>query len=183
MNNAITESVQIRSVGSPSPKAKPGVMADTGPCVDQILARYSPEPASLISVLEDLQEELHYLPREALERISATLSVPRNQMYHVATFFKAFSLTAQGRHTVCVCRGTACHVQGADKIMEMLQSQLNVPEDGTSEDGRFTVRSVRCLGCCALAPALMIDRDVHGRVASNELRDILDQYSDDDRND
>ena len=158
-------------------------MPDNGHCLDDILGRYSPEPSSLISVLEDLQEELHYLPREALERISTTLGVPRNQTYHVATFFKAFSLTPQGRHTVCVCRGTACHVKGADKIMDMLQSQLNVTEGGTSEDGEFTVQSVRCLGCCALAPALMIDRDVYGQVTSMQLRDILDEHSDENRND
>jgi len=171
------------TVGAPSPKAKPDATPDNGHRLDEILERYSPEPSSLISVLEDLQEELRYLPREALERIATTLGVPRNQMYHVATFFKAFSLTPQGRHMVCVCRGTACHVKGADKIMNKVESELNVREGGTTEDGQFTVQSVRCLGCCALAPAVMIDRDVFGQVTPKQLRNILDQYPNGNRND
>lgn len=149
-------------------------------CLDGILSRYAAEPASLISVLEDLQEEVHYLPREALERISSTLGVPRNQLYHVATFFKAFSLTPQGKHTVCVCRGTACHVRGADRVMDAIESQLKIREGETTADGEFTVHSVRCLGCCALAPAVMVDHDVYGQVTPKQLGDILEPYREQD---
>ena len=145
--------------------------------VEAILERYRREPASLISVLEDLNEELRYLPRSALEQVSAALDVPLNQLYHVATFFKAFNLTPQGRHTICVCEGTACHVKGAGAIMEELQSLLGVVEGGTSEDGRFTVRSVRCLGCCALAPAVMIDQEVFGEVQPGEVKGLLERYA------
>lgn len=144
--------------------------------VDAVLARYPARPSSLISVLEDLQEELRYLPREVLERVSTELDVPRSQAYHVATFYKAFSLTPKGKHVISICRGTACHVQGAEKIADMLRAELNVEDGGTTEDGLFTVQSVRCLGCCSLAPAIMIDREVYGQVTPPALRRIISGY-------
>jgi len=148
--------------------------------VDEVLGRYSPDPSSLISVLEDLQEEMHYLPREALDQVSTALGVPRSQSYHVATFYRAFSLKPRGQHTISICRGTACHVKGADKIADILKMELNVSEDETTEDGMFTVQSVRCLGCCSLAPAIMIDRHVFGEVTSlSLLREILRSYRED----
>jgi len=141
--------------------------------VDEALERYEREPSSLISVLEDLQESLHYLPEEALDRVSGELGAPRSQTYHVATFYKAFSLKPRGKHLVSICRGTACHVQGAEKIADMLRSELNVSEGETTRDGMFTLESVRCLGCCSLAPAIMVDREVYGEVTPAVLRRII----------
>ncbi len=151
--------------------------------VDEVLERYSPEPSSLISILQDLQEELNYLPREALERVAVSLGVPRSQSYHVATFYKGFSLEPRGRHTVSICRGTACHVKGADKIADMLRAELNVTDGETTTDGMFTVQSVRCLGCCSLAPAIMIDGEVFGTVTATALRKIIKRYNNDKSND
>lgn len=146
--------------------------------IDEILLRYPCEPASLISVLQDLNEEMRYLPRPALERVAAALDVPLNQAYHVATFFKSFSLAPQGRHTVCVCEGTACHVKGADALMTALREHLGLDGEGVSPDGQFTLRAVRCLGCCALAPAVMVDHTVHGEVRPEDTAPLLAQHSD-----
>jgi len=157
--------------------------AQTIDVVDEVLRRYRPEPASLISVLQDVQEDLNYLPQPALERISATLGVPRNQTYHVATFFKAFSLKPRGRHTISICRGTACHVKGAEKVADMLRAELKVLEGETTEDGLFTVQSVRCLGCCSLAPALMIDCEAYGEITQAGLSEILLKYANGNRHD
>ncbi len=153
------------------------IAADT-PRLEAVLQRYRRVPASLISVLEDLNEEFRYLPRPVLEHVSMALNVPLNQIYHVATFYKVFNLAPQGKHTICVCEGTACHVKGAGAIMEKLQEQLRVSEGGTTEDGQFTLRSVRCLGCCALAPAVMVDHDVHGELQLDETARLLSRYAD-----
>jgi NADH-quinone oxidoreductase subunit E len=144
--------------------------------VDTILQEYPREPASLIAVLQDLQEDRHYLPEEALEHVARELQVPRNQVYHVATFYKAFSLTPRGEHLISICRGTACHVKGASRIADMIKTELGIDEGETTGDNMFTVQSVRCLGCCSLAPAMMIDRDVYGGVTPAKLRHIIKQY-------
>jgi NADH-quinone oxidoreductase subunit E len=144
--------------------------------VDEVLERYPSLPSSLISVLEDLQEELRYLPEDVLDRVAAELQVPRAQTFHVATFYKTFSLKPRGRHLVSICRGTACHVQGAQKIADMLERELGIPDGETTQDGLFTMQSVRCLGCCSLAPAVMIDREVYGGVTPAALRKILGGY-------
>lgn len=149
---------------------------DVDPVVEEILSRYPRRPSSLISVLEDLQEELRYLPEDALNLIAAELEVPRAQAYHVATFYRTFSLKPRGRHLISVCRGTACHVQGAEKITDMLEAELHVGDGETTDDGMFSVQSVRCLGCCSLAPAIMVDREVYGPVTSSGLRRIIKSY-------
>jgi len=148
-----------------------------GSVVDEVLGRYPLRASSLISVLEDLQEELRYLPEDVLDRVAAELQVPRAQTFHVATFYKTFSLKPQGKHLISICRGTACHVQGAEKIADMLESELGVVDGETTEDGLFTVQSVRCLGCCSLAPAIMIDREVYGGVTPGGLHKIVSGYS------
>jgi len=148
--------------------------------LENVLARCAPEPSSLISVLQDLQEEVYYLPREALDQVARRLGVPRAQVYHVATFYRAFSLEPRGLHTISICRGTACHVKGAEKIADMLRAELDASDGETTADRMFTVQSVRCLGCCSLAPAIMIDREVYGGVNPQKLRRILKRYRDED---
>lgn len=150
----------------------------TDSVVNEVLGRYSLLPSSLISVLEDLQEELRYLPEEVLNRVASSLDAPRAQVYHVATFYKTFSLKPRGEHIISICRGTACHVQGAPKIADMLESELCVDDGETTQDGMFTLQSVRCLGCCSLAPAIMIDREVYGGVTPAALHKILKSYRD-----
>jgi NADH-quinone oxidoreductase subunit E len=146
--------------------------------VARVLKRYPKEPASLISVLEDLQEDVHYLPREALDRVAQSLGVSLSRCYHVVTFYKGFSLAPQGKHVICVCRGTACHVRGADKLVDVLQGELGLTDGQTSADGLFTLHSVRCLGCCSLAPVAMIDGKIHGHLTGAGLRKLLKRVRD-----
>jgi len=144
--------------------------------VDEVLGRYPAQPSSLISVLEDLQEELHYLPEAVLNRVAAELQVPRAQVYHVATFYKGFSLQLRGKHIMSICAGGGCRVKGSGRLAELLEQELHIADGETTSDGLFTLQSVRCLGCCSLAPAIMIDREVHGGVTATALRRILKQY-------
>jgi NADH:ubiquinone oxidoreductase subunit E len=156
----------------------PVAEADTGAALRKVLDRYPRRGASLISVLQDFQAEANYLPRTALDQVAAELGVPRSQVYHVATFYRAFSLKPRGRHTVSICLGTACHVKGVEKVLDMLRAELKVDDGETTPDGLFTVQSVRCLGCCSLAPAVMIGRQVFGGVTPTGLRKILKRYRD-----
>jgi NADH-quinone oxidoreductase subunit F len=141
--------------------------------VEEVFERHPREPSSVIAVLQDLQEELRYLPREVLDRVAATLGVPRAQVYHVATFFKAFTLEPRGRHTIKVCTGTACHVRGAPKILDEISRLLGVQAGQTTADGLFTLETVNCVGACALGPVVVIDEDYH-KASTATLGRLLD---------
>jgi len=144
--------------------------------VDRILQKHPQDPSSIIQVLLDIQNELYYLPRDVLEHVSDTLSVPLSRTYHLATFYKAFSLKPKGKHPISVCLGTACHVQGAVKILEQIQRELNIKEGETTPDKKFSVDSVRCLGCCGLAPVVTVGKNLHGKVPLAKVSKILKQY-------
>jgi len=144
--------------------------------VDEIIDKYGREKKALISILQDIQEEYNYLPRDALFRIRDKVGVPLTQIYGVATFYNAFSLKPRGRHLISVCTGTACHVKGAGKILEKLERDLKIKSGGVTEDLRFSLESVRCLGCCSLAPVVKVDDDTYGRVRQDELIRILSRY-------
>ena len=144
--------------------------------VDRILQKHPQDPSSIIQVLLDIQNELYYLPRDVLEHVSDTLSVPLSRTYHLATFYKAFSLKPKGKHPISVCLGTACHVQGAVKILEQIQRELSIKEGETTPDKKFSVDSVRCLGCCGLAPVVTVGKNLHGKVPLAKVSKILKQY-------
>jgi NADH-quinone oxidoreductase subunit E len=144
--------------------------------VDRILQKHPQDPSSIIQVLLDIQNELYYLPRDVLEHVSDTLAVPLSRTYHLATFYKAFSLKPKGKHPISVCLGTACHVQGAVKILEQIQRELNIKEGETTPDKKFSVDSVRCLGCCGLAPVVTVGKNLHGKVPLAKVSKILKQY-------
>ena len=129
--------------------------------VEKVLEHYAPEPVSLISVMQELNKEFRYLPEEALRRVSSQLNVPLSKVYHVATFYNAFSLQARGRHTIKVCTGTACHVRGAPRILDELTRQLEIGPGETSANGEFSLETVNCLGACALGPVVVIDDHYH----------------------
>ena len=145
--------------------------------VEEVLQRYSPEPSSLISVLQDLQEELYFLPREALDQVSARLGVPRSQCYHVATFYKAFSLEPRGRYTISVCRGTACHVKGAPRIVDRLERELGINVGETTSDRKFTLETVRCVGCCGLAPVVMVGDVFYGKLTPAKAAAMVEKLA------
>jgi NADH-quinone oxidoreductase subunit E len=144
--------------------------------IERILQKHPQDPSSIIQVLLDIQNELYYLPRDVLEHVSETLTVPLSRTYHLATFYKAFSLKPKGKHPISVCLGTACHVQGAVKILEQIQRELNIKEGETTPDKKFSVDSVRCLGCCGLAPVVTVGKNLHGKVPLAKVAKILKQY-------
>jgi NADH-quinone oxidoreductase subunit E len=143
---------------------------------DVILGRHPREASSIIQVLLDIQNELYYLPREALDYVSKSLGVPLSRTYHLATFYKAFSLKPKGKYPIAVCTGTACHVQGAVKIMDQISRELHIKEGETTADNLFSIESVRCLGCCGLAPVVTVGKNLHGKVPLSKVNRILQQY-------
>jgi len=144
--------------------------------VDEIIEGYKGEQGLLISILQDIQAELNYLPKEVLFRVSEKLELPIGQVYSVVTFFKAFSLKPRGRNIINVCMGTACHVKGATNILDKMKRDLGIEEGGTTIDHRFTLDTVRCVGCCSLGPVVVVNEDTHGRATQEQIPKILDNY-------
>ncbi len=134
--------------------------------LDAILERYDRNPAQLIPILQDVQAEENYLPREALEAISEKLDIPLVRIYSVATFYKALSLEPRGKHIIQVCMGTACHVRGAPRILDKMVRDLGVQPGATTKDMEFTLETVNCLGACALGPIVVVDGEYHGQMTS-----------------
>jgi NADH-quinone oxidoreductase subunit E len=145
--------------------------------VEQVLAKYRHDKSALIDILQDTQSAIGYLPQEALEEIHAGLDVPLSRVYSVATFFKAFSLTPRGRHLINVCLGTACHVRGADKVLEQMEKELGIKKGGNTKDLRFTLETVNCVGACALGPMIIIGEDYHGEMTPDKVSEVLSKYS------
>ena len=137
---------------------------------------FAPTSASVIPLLQQIQEKYGYLSEGNLKRVSEYTHTPLSTIYGVATFYSQFRLTHPGKHLIRVCQGTACHVLGAVEIMDHFKEQLGIDEDGTTADGLFTLESVRCLGCCSLAPAMMIDDETYGRLTRDKVDDILAAY-------
>jgi len=144
--------------------------------VEAIIKKYEGDKGQLVSMLQDIQTEHHYLPKEALDEVISLLGVPASQVYSVATFFKAFSLTPRGRHLIKVCLGTACHVRGAAKVVEKMELDLAVKRTETTPDMRYTLETVNCVGCCALGPMVMIDEKYHGQISSDKVSPLLAKY-------
>jgi len=139
--------------------------------------QYEPLQCALIPLLQDVQEELGYLPEESLERVSQLLEIPTSQVYGVATFYHQFRLRPKGKHLITVCRGTACHVKGAFEVNDFIEKELGIsPIVDTSEDGLFTVQQVRCIGACSLAPVIKIDDEFYGKMNPSKVRKVLDNY-------
>ncbi|MEP0773233.1 MAG: NAD(P)H-dependent oxidoreductase subunit E [Acidobacteriota bacterium] len=145
---------------------------DLGPA-EEVLRRYPAEEASLIQVLQDVHRAYNYLPCDVLVRVAETLHVPLAKVFSVGTFYKAFSLTPQGRTIVKVCTGTACHIRGAVQLLDELCRQLNVEPGGTTQDLGFTVKTVNCVGACAMAPVLIVDETYYGNAAAAKVGKYL----------
>ena len=145
--------------------------------VDEIIDRYQGEQGTLIQLLLDIQSEFNWISKEVLVRISERLQIPLSQIYRVASFYKAMSLTPVGRHQVQVCLGTACHVRGGPKILDKVEEALKIKAGETTKDMSFTLRRVNCLGCCALGPVVVVDGNYHGKVAPTKVREILASYA------
>ena len=148
---------------------------DTG-TIDRIIDKHQGEASALIQVLLDIQSEHHWLPKEALARVSEKLQVPYARILHIATFYKAFSLVPKGRHEIQVCMGTACHVRGAPRVLDTVQDLTGIKPGETDLDLKFSLETVNCLGCFALGPVMVVDGNTHGRLPPGETADVLEKY-------
>jgi NADH-quinone oxidoreductase subunit E len=145
--------------------------------VGQVLQKYQHDKSMLVDILQDIQAESGYLPKEVLEETSQTLGVPLSRVYSVATFFKAFSLEPRGRHLINVCLGTACHVRGAVKVLEKIEQELGIKTGETTTDLKFTLERVNCVGACALGPMVIIEEDYHGEMTPEAVSSMLENYT------
>ncbi|MDA8123782.1 MAG: NAD(P)H-dependent oxidoreductase subunit E [Deltaproteobacteria bacterium] len=141
--------------------------------VREIIGRYSGDKSYLVPILQDVQKEYNYLPKEALCAVSADLAVPISRIYEVATFYKAFSLTPKGRYQLSLCMGTACHVRGAELIARNIEDILGIKEGETTADLAFSFETVGCLGACALGPVLVVNGEYHGHMDIAKSTKIL----------
>lgn len=137
--------------------------------VDRIIDAHGADSASLISIMQAVQDEARYLPRDAMERISERLKVSLAKIYRTATFFESFHLEPRGEHVCSVCIGTSCHVRGAPGLVEQLKKELDLPSGRTTADGKFSVEEVGCVGACALGPLVIIDDEYQGKMTGDKL--------------
>jgi len=140
---------------------------------EQVVEAFQHDRSSLIQILLEIQGRKRWLSEDDLALVSERLGVPLAKVYHVATFYKAFSLVPKGRHSVCVCLGTACHVRGAPRLLDRVVETFNTCPGGTSADMRFSLETVNCLGCCALGPVMVVD----GQYVSNPSKKELEQLA------
>ena len=154
-----------------------GVMTDQrSEALQRILDQYRGTDGPLILVLHKAQDLYGYLPAEVQRQIAEGLGLPMSTVHGVVTFYNFFRTEPRGEHVISVCTGTACHVKGAERIIDILDEQLGVGLDETTEDGRFTLQGVRCIGACGLAPAMMIDDEVYGKLDRKRIEEILASY-------
>ena len=141
--------------------------------MNEIFPHFGGKKEELIPLLQETQEKFRYLPAEAMREISRFLRIPESTVYGVCTFYAQFKLTPLGRKIVKVCRGTACHVRGGTKIMEEVEKELGIKAGETTGDLEYTLESIACFGSCALAPVMVIDKDVYGRMTPAKVKNIL----------
>ena len=145
--------------------------------LDKIIEEdFKNEKENLIMILQAIQRKYNYLPEEALSYLSASIGLPISHIFGVATFYKTFSLEPRGKNLVSICLGTACHVRGGERVRERIEEKLNIRDGETTEDQRFTLETVRCVGCCSLGPVVKVNEDTHARVSSDEIKKILEGY-------
>jgi NADH-quinone oxidoreductase subunit E len=132
--------------------------------IKNIIDGHPKDAGSLIAVMQDIQREMHYLPREAMLETAKALDVPLSKVYSAATFYNAFSLTPRGEKVVRICQGTACHIKGADLVLEQIEFGLGIKSGETSEDLKYTIEVVNCVGACAMAPVMIVNDKYHGSV-------------------
>ncbi len=142
----------------------------------EILGKYEADQSTIIAVLQDVQQEFGYLPKDAIHTVSTEMNIPLSRVLSLATFFNAFSLKPKGKHPINVCMGTACHVRGAQLILEKLERELEIKSGNTTQDGNFSVEEVRCVGCCGLAPVIMVGDEFHGKLSQTKVPGVLKKY-------
>ena len=145
--------------------------------LDNIIeGEFDNDKENLIMILQAIQKRYNFVPQPALAYLAAKINIPYSKIYGVATFYSTFSLEPRGRNIVSICLGTACHVRGAERIHERIEEKLSIVDGQTTGDKRYTLESVRCIGCCSLGPVVKINEDMHGRISPDEVSKILDHY-------
>ena len=142
----------------------------------EILAKHEGEKGALIPILQKVQEKFGYLPKEAISEVAKFSRMSESEVFGVASFYAQFYFTRRGQHTIKVCLGTACHVRGGEKILDEIKRELGVESGGTTEDSKFSLERVACFGSCALAPVLVIDKDVYGRMTVAKSKETVNKY-------
>lgn len=145
--------------------------------IERIMEKYGSDPADVLGMLMDIQEKERYLPREALRYMSEELSVPLTRLYRMATFYEALSLKPLGRHQIHVCMGTACHVRGAARILDKLESHLSIKPGEVTPDLNFGLKTVNCVGACALGPVVQVNGEYHGNMSALKIERMIKKYS------
>ncbi len=158
------------------PFQHPDITEEMWASIEQILQANHRIPGSIITVLRRCQKVVGYLPVELIDYIGRRMNLAPSDVYGVASFYALFSMKPKGRHTIRLCLGTACYVKGIKEVMTRIETKYGVKEGDTSEDRRFSLEAVRCLGACGLAPVMVVDQDTHGGVSSDKIIDILDRY-------
>ncbi len=144
--------------------------------IEDICKSYNNDPCELIKVLHRTQTEFGYLPEEVQREVAKHLNLSVAKVYGVVTFYSFFTMTPKGRHAISVCMGTACYVRGAEKVIDELKNQLNIKVGGVTQDGKFSLDCLRCVGACGLAPVMLIGEKVYGRLEPSQIKGILDSY-------
>lgn len=142
----------------------------------QILKKYPSEKRYTLAILQDVQREYGFIPREVMSYVSEYLKLPIARIYSVATFYKALSLKAKGKYVIKVCNGTACHIRGSNKLIEEIEEVLGIKPGETTEDGMFSIEIVNCLGACALAPVMVINEKYYGNMTKEKVKSVLEEY-------
>ncbi|MCX7885955.1 MAG: NADH-quinone oxidoreductase subunit NuoE [Verrucomicrobiae bacterium] len=141
--------------------------------LDRTMAGYNFEPTSLIQILHAAQQMFGYLSADLLRYIANGLKLPLSQVYGVVTFYHLFTMKPRGKHLILVCRGTGCHVRGSDRVLAALEKELGIREGETTKDGLFSLATARCIGACALAPAVAVDDDVYGKLQPDKIPSLV----------
>ncbi len=144
--------------------------------VREIVNKHKGRDGPLMPILQEINANFNYLPESALRYVSKETGYPLTHILRIATFYSAFSITSRGKYIINVCMGTTCYVRGAEKLMERFSDDLKIKEGDTTQDRLFTLKSVRCIGCCGLAPALMVNEEVYGKVTIPQVKEIIKKY-------
>ncbi len=147
--------------------------SDVGEQLEQILSQHGRERSDLIPILQEVQKRFSYLPEEAMRGVAKFLRLSESNIYGVATFYAQFKFSPTGRQIVKVCRGTACHVRGGTKILEEVEKRLGIKAGGTTDDLEYSLETIACFGSCALAPVVVVDQNVYGRMTTTKVGQIL----------
>ena len=151
-------------------------LAQLTPELKAFIEEWKEKPGNLIMVLHQVQQTYGYIPREVAIEVSELLSVPLAKIYGVVTFYNFFKLQKAGKYIIQVCLGTACYLRGGDDLMKTLERELGIGVNGTTPDGLFSVEAVRCLGCCGLAPVVVVNGEVHGKLETKDIPGIIEKY-------